>query len=181
MAAGYGWGWLGPAALRIPTQLRVLTTPVVSIGTFLWGILHLVGLPWSRHATVTVVQVAAELAAALGIAWLLFQSGRYHPVRLLGCALLLFVACSPTVWPWYWTWPLAILAATGAQRSRALAVVAGLAMVVVGAGGTPMLTSADWWVSGPILLVVLGVVATGGRWRSLLGPVGGDRPVVTVP
>ncbi len=180
IAAGYGWGWLGPAALRIPTQLRVLTTPVVSIGTFLWGILHLIGLPWSRHATVTVVQFAAELAAGLGVVWLLLQSGRYHPVRLLGCALLLFVACSPTVWPWYWTWPLAVLAATGAQRSRALAVVAGLAMVVVGAGGTPMLTSADWWVSGPILLAVLVVVTTGGRWRHLLGPVGGDRPVVAV-
>jgi hypothetical protein len=174
LAAGYGWAWLGPAALRIPAQLRVLTTPVVSVGSFLWGLLHLVGVPVGLHATVTVVQVAAEAAALAGAAWLLSRSGRYRTEALLGCALLLFVACSPTVWPWYWTWPLAVLAATGAQRSRWLAALATGAMLVVGAGGTPLLTRGDWWIAGPLLVTGAVVVATGGRWRTLLGePTGG--------
>ena len=169
LAAGTGWAWLGPAALRIPAQLRVLTTPVVSVATFVWGLLHAVGLPVDRHATVSVLQAVAEVAALAGAVWLLAQSGRYRTEALLGTALMLFVVASPTVWPWYWTWPLAVLAATPAQRSRWLAALAALAMLAVGAGGTPMLNQGDWWVSGPLLVAAAAVVATGGRWRVLLG------------
>ena len=47
------------------------------------------------------------------------------------------------------------LAATSAQRSKALAVVAGLGMLLVGAGGTPMLNGGTYWVVGPVLLVAM--------------------------
>ncbi len=41
-------------------------------------------------------------------------------------------------------------------------------MLVVGAGGTPMLNGGAYWVTGPLLLVALvlvPVVRTGGRRR----------------
>jgi hypothetical protein len=59
---------------------------------------------------------------------------------------------SPTLWPWYLMWGLAILAATGLQRSNVLAVVAGLAMLMVGPGGSPMF-GGDWYfVIAPLAL-----------------------------
>ena len=45
VGAGLGWTWLGPTALHVPTELRVLITPLVSVGTFVYGVLHAVGLP----------------------------------------------------------------------------------------------------------------------------------------
>ncbi len=53
---GSGGRGSGPTALHVPTELRVLITPLVSVGTFVYGVLHAVGLPVTRSATVTVVQ-----------------------------------------------------------------------------------------------------------------------------
>jgi len=173
--AGFGWTWLGPAALHVPTELRVLITPLVSAGTFVHGVLHAVGLSVSLGAVVSAVELVGAVAAVSGILWMVFHTRNSDAVRLCGLALILFVLLSPTLWPWYLMWGVAVLAATSAQRSKALAAVAGLAMLLVGAGGTPMLDGSDFWVTGP--LVVLAIVwfivwfIAGGHWRtSLTGP-----------
>ena len=152
VASGLGWTWLSPAALRVPTELRVLITPLVSVGTFIHGVLHGIGLPVGISATVTVVQAVGGLAAVSYILWMLLHTRTGDGVRLCGVALILFVVLSPTMWPWYLMWGVAVLAATPAQRSGALAAVAGLAMLLVGAGGTPMFNGGAYWVTGPILL-----------------------------
>jgi hypothetical protein len=89
-------------------------------------------------------------------------------VRLCGLALLLFVVLSPTLWPWYLMWGVAVLAATSAQRSKTLAAVAGLAMLLVGAGGTPMLNGGAYWVTGPLVLGAIVWFVASGRGRSSL-------------
>ena len=178
LGAGFGWTWLGPTALHVPTELRVLITPLVSVGSFVAGLLHAVGLPWSEHAVVTVVQTLGELAAVLAVLWMAFHTRGRGAVRLLGLSLLLFVLLSPTVWPWYWMWGVAVLAATSAQRSRALAVLAACAMFVVGAGGTPLLNGGDFWTTGPLLVAVGVWFVVGGHWRRVLdgpGDLSGDR------
>ena len=51
LPAGYGWTWLGPTALHIPTELRVLSTPSVSLGVLVFSVLHPLGIPVARSAT----------------------------------------------------------------------------------------------------------------------------------
>ena len=171
LAAGLGWAWLGPTALHVPTELRVLITPLVSVGTFAYGLLHAVGLPVTQSATVTVVQTLGGLAAVTGILWMVFHTRDGDAVRLCGLALILFVVLSPTLWPWYLMWGVAVLAVTSVQRSKALAVVAGCAMLLVGAGGTPMFNGGTYWVTGPLLLAALIWYVWSGRAASTLrGP-----------
>jgi hypothetical protein len=171
VGSGLGWTWLSPAALRVPTELRVLTTPLVSIGTFIHGVLHATGLTVGLSATVTVVQAIGGVTAVSGILWMLLHTRAGDGVRLCGVALTLFVVLSPTVWPWYLMWGVAVLAATSAQQSRALTAVAGLAMLVVGAGGTPMFNGGAFWATGPILLVALAWFLWSGRVAATLrGP-----------
>ena len=178
--AGYGWTWLGPTALHVPTTLRVLITPLVSVGSFLHGVLHLVGVPVGRSTVTSLTQAAGSLAAVAGIVWMVLHVRGRDLCVLLGLSLLLFVVLSPTLWPWYLTWGISVLAATRAQRSRTLAVVAALAMLVVGAGGTPLLNGGDYWVTGPLLVGAAVWFVWSGAWRRALDwsvPSGADTVV----
>jgi alpha-1,6-mannosyltransferase len=166
LASGYGFAWLGPSALHVPTELRVASTPAVSLGRFLFHVLHAVGIPVVEEVTVTVTQVVCGVAAGLALVWLLFTVHRHEVVRSLGLAFFLIVVGSPTVWPWYLMWGLVLLAATTAQRSRVLAVTAGVAMVVVGAGGTPELNGA-WYVAVAALAGLYWLVHD-RRWRTVV-------------
>jgi len=171
VGAGLGWTWLGPTALHVPTELRVLITPLVVVGTFVHGLLHAVGVPVALSATITAVEGIGAVVAVGAILWMVLHPGDRDAVRLCGLALLVFVLLSPTLWPWYLTWGVTVLAATPAQRSRALAAVAGLAMLVVGAGGTPMLNGGSYWVTGPVLVAALAWYLWSGRARTTLrGP-----------
>jgi hypothetical protein len=174
LLSGYGWTWLGTSALHVPTELRVLSTPSVSLGVLVFHLIHPLGLPVTRSATVTATQYAVGLVAVACAGWLLMTVRRHDVVRSLGLALLLIVVGSPTVWPWYLMWGLVLLAATTAQRSKALAAVAALAMLVVGPSGSPRLLGSTY------ILVSLAVVALcvwlvrGGRWRLVVeGPEAG--------
>ncbi len=150
--AGYGWTWLSLAALRVPAELRILATPSVSLGVFFSAIAHLIGIPVSRGVVVSATQVVCGLIVGAGTLWLLWHAQRSNVVRVIGLALLLFAAGSPTLWPWYLVWGITMLASTTAQRSKMLAAVAGLAMLVVGAGGSPMLNGLAYVVTAPLLL-----------------------------
>lgn len=166
--AGFGWTWLGPTALHVPTTLRVLITPVVSVGWLLYGLLHLVGIPVRSSTMISVAQAVASLAAVAGIVWMVLHTRGRDALKLLGLSLVLFVVLSPTLWPWYLTWGISVLAATSAQRSRTLAVVAALGMLVVGAGGTPLLNGGDYWVAGTLLVAASVWFVVSGAWRTTL-------------
>jgi alpha-1,6-mannosyltransferase len=167
-ACGYGWTWLGPNALHIPTELRVLSTPAVSVGVFVYQVLHLVGVPAARSSTVTVVQMLFGVAALAACVWLVLTVHRHEVVRSIGLALLVLVVGSPTVWPWYLMWGLVLLAATTAQRSRGLALVAGLAMLVVGPSGSPRLNGNLYPVVALATAALVVWLVRGGRWREVV-------------
>ena len=166
---GFGWGWMGPRAFKIPTELRVLTTPLMAVATFAYGVLHGVGIPHTLGGLQSAFSVAGEALSLFVVVVLLVKVPRGDVLRLLGIALIVLVALSPTVWPWYWLWGVSILAVTTAQRSRALAVLACVAMLVVGAGGTPLLGGWTYWLTGPILIAGLIWLGLGDRWQRVLG------------
>ena len=152
LLAGYGWTWLSPAALHVPAELRILHSPSVSLGVFVSAIAHLIGIPVSTSVVVSVSQVVCGAIVVAGTLWLLWHAHRANVVRAIGLALLLFAVGSPTLWPWYLLWGITLLAATTLQRSKLLALVAGLAMLVVGAGGSPMLHGLAYVVTAPLLV-----------------------------
>jgi hypothetical protein len=171
LASGHGWAWLSPSALKIPTELRVAITPVVAAATLIASALHTLGASVSTHGVVTVVQdVAGALALAL-VGVLLWGTTEANRLVRLGLAFAAVVALSPTLWPWYWLWPLSVLALTRAQRSWALAVVAGGAMLLVGPGGTPMLGGVGADLAGAAALATGLYLATGARPARALAEV----------
>jgi hypothetical protein len=66
------------------------------------------------------------------------------------------------------TWGITLLAATTAQRSRVLAAVAGLAMLVVGAGGSPMLNGLAYVVTAPLLLAGCAWLFWDRHWQTVV-------------
>ena len=170
VVCGYGWAWLGPGALHVPTELRVFTTPAVSLGTAMFHLLHAVGLPVASSPTVTVTQAVVGLAAAVGCLVLLVTVHRHEVVHSLGLALILIVVGSPTVWPWYLMWGLILLAATPAQRSRLMAGVLALAMLLVGPSGSPRL-GGHWYIVVTLALAAAVVWLIRDRhWRAVVVP-----------
>jgi alpha-1,6-mannosyltransferase len=165
---GYGWSWLTPSALHIPTELRILTTPVVSLATLLASLVHALGDGVSTGTVITVVQDVVALGALALIAWLVTRTNRANATYLLGVTMLVIVLASPTLWPWYLLWGLTILAVTGAQNSAWLAATAALAMLLVGPGGTPMIGGNGFYVAGPLALAGLGLLWWHARWRRVL-------------
>lgn len=164
-AAGFGWTWLSTRTLSIPTELRVLTSPSVSVGLLLGSLGHAVGWHATSRSFVTFAQHLGEVAAVLVVAWLTFCTRVDRNFRYFGIALLVVVLASPTVWPWYFLWGITVLACTSAQRSRFLVGVAGLAMLLVGPGGTPMLGGNGFYVSGTLVVVGLAWFFASGQWH----------------
>ena len=89
LVAGYGWTWLGPTALHVPTELRVLATPAVSLGVFFHAVVHAVGVPVSQSVVVSATQVVCGTLVVAGTLWLVWNAHRLEVVRAIGLALVL--------------------------------------------------------------------------------------------
>ena len=171
--AGNGWVWLSPTALKIPTMLRIITTPSVCLGTFIASVLHLVGVSASTHTIVGYVQPLVELAGTVVLLALLRGLTPDNKWRRLGFFLLITVLVSPTVWPWYYLWGIVVLAMTGAAATSLVLILSAGIMLSVGPGGTPMLGGNGYLVVAPALVY--------GAWYAVRrGPVtrmleGSDR------
>jgi len=168
LACGYGFVWLGPTALHIPTELRVLNTPAVGVGRLVYHLAHAVGLAVGASAAVTVTQTVFGIAALAACAWLVLTVHRHEVVRSLGLALILIVVGSPTVWPWYLMWGLTLLAATTAQRSKVLILVAAFAMAIVGPGGSPRLNGTWYVVTSLATLGAIVWLLRDRHWRTVV-------------
>lgn len=169
--SGFAWTWLSPSALRIPTELRVLTTPIVSLGVLVAACAHALGWHEPTHAVVTGVQTAGEVAALATVIILWWRARERSWLTMLGAALLVVVALSPTVWPWYFLWGVSVLCVTRAQRLGVLGLLAGGAMLLVGPGGTPMIGGNGFYVTGAAIVAALAWFIATGRWRAVLEAV----------
>ncbi len=151
---GFGWGWASYQALSIPSELRTLASPSVSLGAFIAASLRVAGAhTLATHGVVTVVQHLCDAASAAGVVFALSRVHAHNAYRILGLILLAVVVGGPTLWPWYLLWGISVLAVTSAQRWRPLALTALLATLVVGPGGSPMLGGVAYLITAPALVL----------------------------
>jgi alpha-1,6-mannosyltransferase len=110
------------------------------------------------------------------LVWLWFRAlRRGEPFWHAGLALTATVALSPLFHPWYWMWPLTVLAAT-ARRTGWFALVALVSAFLVLADGTGL----PRWSKMPgaplmTLLVIVVVVRLVRSARAARRPVPADR------
>ena len=153
--AGEGWGWASPTALRIPTRFTTEITPLDDVAHLLARValwLHLGSHFNLVHHLLTLggllllVGLTAALARRVANDTLLARSG----VVLVAAATL-----SPTTWPWYFLWGVALLAVTPVVTARWLAAVVACSALLVGPGGTMMIGGNGYLVAGPLLVAGL--------------------------
>ncbi|WP_091615724.1 polyprenol phosphomannose-dependent alpha 1,6 mannosyltransferase MptB [Micromonospora mirobrigensis] len=152
-AAGLDFGWVG--GLSEGGVAIAWTSPPTAVGQTVGMVARLFGahidaLPVTRGIAVVL------LAVLLVLLW--FRAlRRPDPLYQAGIALVLTVVLSPVVHPWYWVWPLTVLAATAPVRHRWYVVVALVASFLIlpdGTGlarytkmpGAPLMTALLIWV-----------------------------------
>jgi len=169
--SGLGWRWLLPSNLRIPAEVRIDATPTVSLGTAINRLLALVHLHVAQSGTITVVQAVCGVLAAAGALWLLWRARRDNLVRVLAAVLLLAVLAGPTLWPWYLTWGLILLATTSSQHAKVLAFAAAASILLAGPVGSAQLSGYWYWPVALATVVGVAWLGSGRRWaRVLLRP-----------
>ncbi len=157
LVAGVGLGWLTALAgsvkiinwLTVPTALANLINVV--IGLF---------VPVNFYAVLETTRILGIAAIAISAPLLWWRFRRTDRDALKGIALLMGVVVLfvPAALPWYYTWPLAIIAAL-AQSRQAIALIAGWSTwitVIWNPDGAHGMYS---WVR-----VLLAVACAGGAW-----------------
>jgi len=158
LLSGEGWGWLTPKVLQVPGHLLLGYAPAPAVGLTIFHGLHLVGVHLARSTVVTAAEASFALLG-LVLAALLARGARDRDgiVLSLGFLMLALVLAGPSLWPWYLTWSVTILAITRYQGSRILVGGAVLTPFLVAPAGTPILR-------GPDYVVVAGLVVAGAVW-----------------
>jgi alpha-1,6-mannosyltransferase len=130
--AGVGLGWI-PAVVA-PTNIvnwLSLPTGVGQLAYTVWS--WLFGVPGSMTPFITVTR-ALGVIIFLVIAvkqWLAARAGGPDAVRRAGLVLVIFVVLSPAVLPWYFTWGMALLAATAwTARGMAYAIFGSIFLII---------------------------------------------------
>jgi alpha-1,6-mannosyltransferase len=130
---GLGVAWISTGLFNTPGRVRLAVTPATAVGYTIAHALHGLGVPLNgKKFEATLSHVAFAITAVIGIL-LLYRTRWENMVRRLGWLLLAVAIFGPATWPWYFTWGLALLAASpGIQFSRVipLAVVASAFLVM---------------------------------------------------
>ncbi|MEU8524990.1 MULTISPECIES: polyprenol phosphomannose-dependent alpha 1,6 mannosyltransferase MptB [Streptomyces] len=161
VVAGTGFGWVRTqgVAAAIHTALSVTSDVGLGLGLLVTG---------EAEPVKGVVQKLGLLAAVVIIAVLAWRAwkGRIEPVLGLGLSLVVLVALSPMVQPWYLLWGTVVVAAAGAWRTRVGQVLVVLSAALVyetqPSGHTPAYG-----------FVLAGVVVVLGSWWMRRVPWGG--------
>ncbi|MFI0795491.1 polyprenol phosphomannose-dependent alpha 1,6 mannosyltransferase MptB [Micromonospora rubida] len=107
VAGGLDFGWI--AGLESGGDVIAWTSPSTAVGqtvgylAVIFGA-HVDALPVTRAVGLVVLAVL--------LVWLWWRARTRDPFFHAGLALAATVALSPIVHPWYWIWPLTVLAAT---------------------------------------------------------------------
>jgi hypothetical protein len=168
LASGLGWTWIEPKNLRIPAELHILATPTVSLGIAVSRLLNLVRIHASQAGTVTAMQTIGGVLAAAAALWLVITFRNDNLVRVLAVVLAFVVLAGPTLWPWYLTWGLVLLAATPSQRSKVLALTAAFAMLLAGPVGTPQLDGYAYWAVALVTVAGCAWLLSNRRWSTVV-------------
>ncbi|SCG40725.1 alpha-1,6-mannosyltransferase [Micromonospora echinaurantiaca] len=153
LAAGLDFGWI--AGLEQGGLVIAWTSPSTAVGQTV-GYL---AAPFGWHGDPLPVTRGIGMAVlALVLVWLWWRARARDPLWHAGLALAATVALAPLYHPWYWIWPLTVLAATARQRIGWFTVVALVSSFLVLADGTglPRFTKT---VGAPLMTLLVIVVA----------------------
>ncbi|MDT5017291.1 MAG: alpha,6-mannosyltransferase, partial [Mycobacterium sp.] len=117
---GLGWGWIG--ALRTPEQVKSYLSVTTAVGSILGGIAREIGGPSNSSWAISTMRMSGLLVALAIAAYLLAKRHDIGSYRALALTFLAGVACAPVIQPWYLTWGIVLLAATGVGRFEDIVV-----------------------------------------------------------
>ncbi|RZU77359.1 alpha-1,6-mannosyltransferase [Micromonospora kangleipakensis] len=130
LAAGLDFGWI--TGLEQGNLVIAWTSPSTAVGQTVGYVAALFG---AHVDALPVTRAIGVLVLVVLLVWLWWRARHRDPLWHAGLALAATVALSPLFHPWYWMWPLAVLAAT-ARRTGWFTVVALVSSFLVLADGT---------------------------------------------
>jgi alpha-1,6-mannosyltransferase len=144
--SGRGLGWI--AGLMHSGDTVAWTSPWTAIGL---TVEYATG--WNAIGVTRTIGLAV---LAVVLVWLWLRARHRDAVVGAGLALVATVLCAPVFHPWYWTWPLAVLAASAVTGMRWVLVPAVIATVLTTPAGY------NWALATRLpgsLLMTAGIVA----------------------
>ncbi|RQX31869.1 hypothetical protein DLJ57_20180 [Micromonospora chalcea] len=153
LVSGLGLGFI--SGLEQGSLVVAWTSPPTAVGQTVGYLLA----PFGVHVDALPVTRAIGMVVLVGVLiWLWFRSlRRGEPFWHAGLALTATVALSPLFHPWYWLWPLAVLAATG-HRTLWFSIVTVVSSFLVLADGTGLARYSKMPGAPLMTLFVIGVV-----------------------
>ncbi|MEU8374462.1 polyprenol phosphomannose-dependent alpha 1,6 mannosyltransferase MptB [Micromonospora sp. NPDC048894] len=131
LAAGLNFGWI--SGLQQGGLAIAWTSPPTAVGQTAGYVAALFG---ADIDALPVTRTIGMLVLAVLLVWLWWRARTRDPLWHAGLALAATVALAPLFHPWYWLWPLAVLAATTHRPTRWFALVALLSSFLVLPDGT---------------------------------------------
>ncbi|MDO0550439.1 polyprenol phosphomannose-dependent alpha 1,6 mannosyltransferase MptB, partial [Escherichia coli] len=127
--AGVGLGWLTALAGSVKI-INWLTVPTAAA-----NLIHAIGsgfFPVSFYPILRVTRLVgiAIIAISLPLLWWRFRRDDRDALTGIAISMLIVVLFVPAALPWYYSWPLAVLAPL-AQSRRAVAIIGGLSTWVM--------------------------------------------------
>lgn len=123
--AGIGFGWFNALLAGNVKIINWLTIPtaVANMTNAVGGLLF----PVNFYAVLNVTRIVgvAIIAISLPLLWWRFRRTDRDALTGIALAMIVLVLFVPAALPWYYTWPLAVLAAL-AQSQHAIAIIAGV-------------------------------------------------------
>ena len=167
--AGVGLGWLTALA----GSVKIINW--LSIPTAAANLIHAIGGLFFSVSFYAVLQVTravgiAIVGVALPLLWWRFRHDDRQALTGIAWAMLVVVLFAPAALPWYYSWPLAVLAPL-AQSRRAVAAIAAFStwiMVIFKPDG------AHGMYSWPHVLLATAVALF--AWRTLNRPAAQEQP-----
>ena len=167
--AGVGLGWLTALA----GSVKIINW--LSIPTAAANLIHAIGGLFFSVSFYAVLQVTravgiAIVGVALPLLWWRFRHDDRQALTGIAWAMLVVVLFAPAALPWYYSWPLAVLAPL-AQSRRAVAAIAAFStwiMVIFKPDG------AHGMYSWPHVLLATAVALF--AWRTMNRPAAEEQP-----
>jgi alpha-1,6-mannosyltransferase len=168
--AGVGLGWLTALA----GSVKIINW--LSVPTAAANVIHGIGglfFPISFYAVLQVTRLVgiAIVAVALPLLWWRFRHDDRQALTGIAWAMLVVVLFAPAALPWYYSWPLAVIAPL-AQSRRAVAAIAAFStwiMVIFKPDGAHGMYS---W-SHVLLATAVALFA----WRIMIRPAAPEPPI----
>jgi alpha-1,6-mannosyltransferase len=129
--AKVGLGWI--PALNAPSNIVNWLSLPTGVGQLIYTVVGWIAPGVSQTPFVTVTRVIGVLAfLAISVRqWKASRDGGPDAVRRAGIVLLLFALLAPAALPWYYTWGMALLAATAWSVPRMqVATVASIFLII---------------------------------------------------